>query len=106
VIVISAGLFPILVFVEWWRLDHFAGPGFMWNRVTLPFGVLALSGLIVGRLTNQLTRERVGRMRARTKPRRCATRSAGGRRARGGRIVARERSRRRSTFTVELPVGE
>jgi hypothetical protein len=64
VIVISAGLFPILVFVEWRRLDHFAGPGFMWNRVTLPFGVLALSGLIVGWLTNQLTRE-AGRADAR-----------------------------------------
>ncbi len=63
-IVISAGLFPILVFVEWWRLDHFAGPGFMWNRVTLPFGVLAVSGLIVGWLTNQPTRE-AGRADAR-----------------------------------------
>src|SRR5262245_42019302 len=57
VVVIDVALFPILVFLEWWRDDHFAGPGFSWDRVTLPFGVLALSGLIVGWLTNQLTRE-------------------------------------------------
>jgi His Kinase A (phospho-acceptor) domain/GAF domain len=57
VIVITAALFPFLVFVEWWRVDHFAGPGFLWARVVLPFGVLALSGFIVGWLTNRLTRE-------------------------------------------------
>jgi signal transduction histidine kinase len=57
VVVIDAALLPILVFLEWWRDDHFAGPGFSWDRVMLPFGVLALSGLIVGWLTNQLTRE-------------------------------------------------
>jgi signal transduction histidine kinase len=57
VIVITAALFPFLVFVEWWRVDHFAGPGFLWTRVLVPFGVLAFSGFIVGWLTNRLTRE-------------------------------------------------
>jgi hypothetical protein len=27
VIVITTALLPFLVFVEWWRVDHFAGPG-------------------------------------------------------------------------------
>lgn len=33
VIVLTASLFPFLVFVEWWRVDHFANPGFLWARV-------------------------------------------------------------------------
>jgi signal transduction histidine kinase len=57
VIVITTALLPFLVFVEWWRVDHFAGPDFIWARVLLPFVVLALSGFIVGWLTNRLTRE-------------------------------------------------
>jgi signal transduction histidine kinase len=57
VIVITTALLPFLVFVEWWRVDHFAGPDFMWARVLLPFVVLALSGFIVGWFTNRLTRE-------------------------------------------------
>jgi hypothetical protein len=41
-------LFPYLVFNEWWRVHHFNdGPGFIWDRVTFPFGVFLLTGLIV-----------------------------------------------------------
>jgi signal transduction histidine kinase len=51
-------LFPYLVFNEWWRVHHFNdGPGFIWDRVTFPFGVFLLTGLIVGWLVNRLARE-------------------------------------------------
>ncbi|HYY02672.1 MAG TPA: GAF domain-containing sensor histidine kinase [Gaiellaceae bacterium] len=49
--------FPYLVFVEWWREHHFAGPSFYWDRVTFPFGVFLLSGLIVGWLVDRLAHE-------------------------------------------------
>jgi signal transduction histidine kinase len=51
-------LFPFLVFDEWWRVHHFdRGPGFIWDRVTFPFGVFLATGLIVGWLVNRLARE-------------------------------------------------
>ena len=46
--------FPFLVFVEWWRTYAFGGPSFYWDRVTFPFGVFLLSGLIVGWLVDRL----------------------------------------------------
>ena len=54
---VPIALLPYLVFVEWWREDHFAGPGFVWDRVTFPFGVLLLSGLIIGWLVERLALE-------------------------------------------------
>ena len=56
-IAMSIGLIPFLAFVEWWRADRFGGPDFNWDRVTFPFGVLVISGLIVGWLTNRLRYE-------------------------------------------------
>jgi signal transduction histidine kinase len=56
-IVLPVATFPFLVFVEWWRADRFAGPSFYWDRVTFPFGVFLLSGLIVGWLVARLARE-------------------------------------------------
>jgi signal transduction histidine kinase len=56
-IAMSIGLIPFLTFVEWWRADRFGGPDFNWDRVTFPFGVLVISGLIVGWLTNRLRYE-------------------------------------------------
>src|SRR5919198_1624203 len=51
-------LFPFLVFVEWWRVHHFdETPGFIWDRVTFPFGVFLITGSIVGWLMNRLARE-------------------------------------------------
>jgi signal transduction histidine kinase len=51
-------LLPYLVFAEWWRVHHFdEGPGFIWDRVTFPFGVFLITGLIVGWLVNRLARE-------------------------------------------------
>jgi signal transduction histidine kinase len=57
-VALPVALFPFLVFAEWWRVHHFAtGPGFIWDRVTFPFGVFLITGLIVGWLVNRLGRE-------------------------------------------------
>src|SRR3954469_12776931 len=51
-------LFPYLVFAEWWRVHHFQdGPGFLWDRVTFPFGVFLITGAIVGWLVKRLGHE-------------------------------------------------
>src|ERR1700755_1541451 len=51
-------LFPYLVFNEWWRAHHFKdGPGFVWDRVTFPFGVFLVTGAIVGWLVKRLGHE-------------------------------------------------
>jgi signal transduction histidine kinase len=51
-------LFPYLVFAEWWRVHHFHhGPGFIWDRVTFPFGVFLITGAIVGWLVKRLGHE-------------------------------------------------
>jgi len=52
-------LIPELWFVEWWRVREFSppGPGFNWDRVTFPSGVLVLLGLIVGWLVRRLDAE-------------------------------------------------
>jgi signal transduction histidine kinase len=51
-------LFPYLVFAEWWRVHHFGErPGFLWDRVTFPFGVFVITGAIVGWLVRRLARE-------------------------------------------------
>jgi signal transduction histidine kinase len=55
---VSVSLFPFLVFVEWWRAHEFAdSPPFLWDRVTFPFGVFTVTGLIVGWLVNRLRDE-------------------------------------------------
>jgi signal transduction histidine kinase len=54
---VSVALFPFLVFAEWWRVDHFGGPEFTWDRVTFPFGVFLVTGAIVGWLVNRLGKE-------------------------------------------------
>ncbi|MDX6368712.1 MAG: two-component system, OmpR family, sensor histidine kinase KdpD [Gaiellaceae bacterium] len=57
---VSLALAPYLVFVEWWRSHEFNnGPGFLIDRVTFPFGVFLITGLIVGWLVNRLSREAV-----------------------------------------------
>jgi signal transduction histidine kinase len=50
-------LLPYLVFVEWWRAREFAPPEFVADRFTFPFGVLLITGLIVGWLVRRLARE-------------------------------------------------
>jgi signal transduction histidine kinase len=56
--VVPLALFPYLVFAEWWRVHHFdETPGFIWDRVTFPFGVFLITGAIVGWLVNRLARE-------------------------------------------------
>jgi signal transduction histidine kinase len=54
---VSAGLFPFLVLAEWWRSNHFGGPGFVWDRVTFPSGVFLMTGLITGWLVTRLRHE-------------------------------------------------
>jgi len=57
-------LLPFLVFAEQWRADSFDGPPFHADRVSFPFGILLLTGLIVGWLVSQLRAE-AGRAQAR-----------------------------------------
>jgi signal transduction histidine kinase len=54
---VSVALLPFLVFVEWWRVREFDGPGFISDRITFPFGVFLITGLIVGWLVNRLASE-------------------------------------------------
>jgi K+-sensing histidine kinase KdpD len=56
-VALSIALLPYLLFVEWWRSYEFEGPGFLLDRVTFPFGIFLLTGLIVGWLVNRLGRE-------------------------------------------------
>jgi signal transduction histidine kinase len=57
-LLLPVALFPYLVFAEWWRVHHFRdGPGFLWDRVTFPFGVFVITGAIVGWLVKRLGRE-------------------------------------------------
>lgn len=60
-------LVPYFWFVEWWRVRDFhpPGPGFLWDRVSFPSGLLLLSGLIIGWLVRRLDDEaRLGSARA------------------------------------------
>ena len=60
-------LVPYFWFVEWWRVHEFhpPGPGFLWDRVSFPSGLLLLSGLIIGWLVRRLDDEaRLGSARA------------------------------------------
>jgi signal transduction histidine kinase len=54
---VSVALVPFLVFVEWWRVRKFDGPGFISDRITFPFGVFLFTGLIVGWLVKRLASE-------------------------------------------------
>lgn len=50
---LSVVLLPFLVFLEWWRAHEFGGPHFITDRVTFPFGIFVLSGIIVGWLARR-----------------------------------------------------
>ena len=56
-VVVPLFLLPTLAFLEWWRADRFGPPGFSWDRVSFPFGILLLTGLIVGWLVARLRQE-------------------------------------------------
>jgi signal transduction histidine kinase len=56
-VALSVALLPFLAFVEWWRHYEFGGPRFILDRVTFPFGIFLLTGLIVGWLVDRLGRE-------------------------------------------------
>src|SRR3954454_22949208 len=50
---------PLLAFAEWWRIDQFDNPphGYQADHVIFPWGLLTLTGLIVGWLVDRLRRE-------------------------------------------------
>ena len=52
-------LLPVLTFTEWWREAKFDNPphGFQLDHVVFPWGLLTLTGLIVGWLVDRLRRE-------------------------------------------------
>ena len=56
-LVLPVSLLPFLVFVEWWRSHKYSGPHFLLDRVTFPFGLFLITGLIVGWLVNRLAGE-------------------------------------------------
>ena len=56
-VVVPIALFPYLALVERWRAHHFGGPPFRWDRVTFPFGIFLITGVIVGWLVGRLRRE-------------------------------------------------
>jgi signal transduction histidine kinase len=53
-VAIPVALGGFFAFNEWWRAREFGPPGFLWDRVTFPTGVLLLTGLIVGWLVSRL----------------------------------------------------
>ena len=53
-VAIPVALGGFFAFNEWWRAKEFGPPGFLWDRVTFPTGVLLLTGLIVGWLVSRL----------------------------------------------------
>jgi signal transduction histidine kinase len=52
-VALPVALVPFLAYAEWWRADHFGPPDFLTDRITLPFGILLLAGLIVGWLVRR-----------------------------------------------------
>jgi signal transduction histidine kinase len=56
-VLVPVALFPYLGYVEWWRDREFGPPAFLWDRVAFPFGILLLTGLIVGWLVARLRTE-------------------------------------------------
>jgi signal transduction histidine kinase len=53
-IVVPVLLSGFFAFEEWWRSKEFGPPGFIFDRVTFPTGVLLLTGMIVGWLVSRL----------------------------------------------------
>src|SRR3954467_15201271 len=50
---------PLLAFAEWWRIDQFDNPphGYQADHVIFPWGLLTLTGMIVGWLVDRLRSE-------------------------------------------------
>jgi signal transduction histidine kinase len=56
-VVVPVVLLPYLTIAEWWRADRFGPPDFLLDRVTFPFGIFLITGLICGWLVSRLARE-------------------------------------------------
>ncbi len=58
-VLMPAVLAPLLALTEWWRVARFDNPprGFQVDHVVFPWGLLTLTGLIVGWLVDRLRRE-------------------------------------------------
>lgn len=50
-------LLPVFALAEWWRSSRFGPPGFLADRISFPFGIHLLTGMIVGRLVDRLDHE-------------------------------------------------
>ncbi len=68
-VVVPALLSGFFAFNEWWRAREFGPPGFIWDRVTFPTGVMLLTGLIVGWLVEPARLRGAPRCRARRRGR-------------------------------------
>ena len=56
-VAVPIGLLPYLALAEWWRADRFGPPDFVVDRITFPFGIFLITGLICGWLVSRLARE-------------------------------------------------
>jgi signal transduction histidine kinase len=64
IIIVPVAIIPILIGVEWWRSEHFAG-AFNADNVVFPGGLQLVVGAVVGGLTDRLRAQtRVARTRA------------------------------------------
>jgi signal transduction histidine kinase len=64
-VVFPLAIVPVFALMEWWRETHFPPPaGYEIDHVIFPWGILTLTGLIVGWLVNRLLSE-TGRSEAR-----------------------------------------
>jgi signal transduction histidine kinase len=64
ILIVPVAIIPILIGVEWWRSEHFAG-SFNADNVVFPGGLQLVAGAVVGRLTDLLRAQtRVARTRA------------------------------------------
>jgi signal transduction histidine kinase len=55
--IVPVVVLPLVFLAEWWRAEEFGPPPFDLDRVTLPFGLQILIGLVVGWLVDRLRAE-------------------------------------------------
>jgi signal transduction histidine kinase len=58
VAIVPLAIAPLLAGAEWWRAEHFAPSDFHADNVVFPLGLQVIVALVVGRLTDQLRRQK------------------------------------------------